>query len=68
MIMFSMRAFLLHIKQKNLEQLLINERIIVLNLWELDLGDRFRKHLKNLNQFRTIKILPGHLRDDFWDT
>ena len=63
MIMFSMRAFLLHIKQKNLEQLLINERIIVLNLWELDLADRFRKHLKNLNHLRTINILPGTVKE-----
>ena len=42
-----------------------NECAIVLNLWELDFSDRFRKHLKKLNHLRTIKILPRTLRHDF---
>ena len=60
--MFCMRAFWLHTKQKNLEKLQLNECIIVLNLWELDLGDRFRKLIKNFNFLRTIKIVPETLK------
>ena len=57
-----MRASSLHIWQKNLEQLLLSERIIALNLWELDFVNRIRKHFKNLKYRRTTKILPGTLK------
>ena len=65
-----MRAFWLHTEQNNLEKVQLNECIIVLKLWEFALSDCFRKHLKNFNYFKTIKILPvpGQLRHAFWDT
>ena len=63
--MFCMRAFWLHTEQKNLEKVQLNECIIVLKFWEFALNDCFRKHLKNLNYFRTIKILPGTIKTCF---